>query len=165
MDFKVFIEIPSGSNIKYEAVEETGELKVDRFLYTAFVYPFNYGFIKETKGEDGDPLDTIVLSSYPVQAGVVIKCHAIGLLEMEDEAGIDTKIIAVPDKKIDPVYGEHEDIKSIPEAIKTKIKHFFDHYKELEPGKWIKTGEYKGSEKANKIIQEALKRLSQQKES
>lgn len=151
-DFKVVVEIPSGGGVKYEMDEKTGELTVDRFLHTAFAYPFNYGFIQGTHGQDGDPVDVIILSSSRVMPGSVMKCHAIGLLEMEDEAGIDTKIIAVPDKKIDPWYGVHTSISDIPEMTKQKIKHFFDHYKELEPGKWIKTGEFKDSEDAYKEI-------------
>src|SRR3990172_6040140 len=110
MDFEVFIEIPAGGSVKYETDEKTGKLKLDRFLHTAMVYPFNYGSIEGTMGEDGDPLDAIVLSSQSVFPRVTVKCHAIGLLEMEDEGGIDTKIIAVPDKKIDPEYGTFENI-------------------------------------------------------
>ena len=125
MDFKAYIEISAGSSIKYEVDGETGELTVDRFLHTAFVYPFNYGFVKNTKGEDGDPLDVLILSSLPVQPGVVMKCHALGLLAMEDEEGIDTKILAVPDQKIDPVYGIFEKVKDIPKPTLDKIKHFF----------------------------------------
>lgn len=152
MDFKALIEIPAGSNVKYEQDEETGELVVDRFLYTAFSYPFNYGYIKGTKAEDGDPLDVIVLSSQSVVPGVVIKCHAIGILDMEDEEGQDFKIIAVPDKKVDPVYGEYQDIQSVPQPILNKIKHFFENYKTLEPGKWVKVKEFGGREKAEKAI-------------
>lgn len=153
MDFKAFIEIPAGGSIKYEVDEETGELAVDRFLYTAFSYPFNYGFIKNTKGEDGDPVDVVILSSKAVVPGVVMKCHAIGLLEMEDEEGIDTKIIAVPDKKIDPEYGTMEDIKDVNEAVLAKIKHFFENYKSLEPDKWVKLKNYLGHEEAEKAIE------------
>lgn len=156
MDFKVFIEIPKGSGIKYEVDEKTGELAVDRFLYTAFSFPFNYGYIKNTKGEDGDPLDVVVLSS-PVQAGVVMKCHALGLLEMEDEGGVDTKIIAVADKKVDSENGQMEDIKDVSKATLDKIKHFFEQYKALEPGKWVKVKSYKGKVEAEEEIKKALK--------
>src|SRR3990167_818731 len=99
MDYKVFIEIPIGSSVKYEVDEETGELKVDRFLYTAFSYPFNYGYIKNTLGGDGDPMDAVVLSSQPVVPGVVITCHPVGVLETEDEEGEDAKVIMVPTAK------------------------------------------------------------------
>lgn len=155
MDYKAFIEIPLGSNVKYEVDEETGELTVDRFLHTSMVYPFNYGYIKDTKGKDGDPLDVCVFSSVPVVPGVVMKIHVLGMLEMEDEGGIDTKIIAVPDKKIDPVYGEWTEIADVPQILKDKMKHFMDHMKELEPGKWVKTGEFKGSKDAEEEIKSA----------
>lgn len=150
--FKVFVEIPAGSSIKYEVNEETGELEVDRFLHTAFSYPFNYGYIKDTKGEDGDPVDVVVLSQYPVQAGVVMKCHAIGMLEMSDEEGVDAKILAVPTKKIDPLFGEWEDIKDVPQAILNKIKHFFENYKTLEPGKFVKVDNFKDKKTADAVI-------------
>ncbi len=155
MDFKVFIEIPAGSNIKYEVDEETGELTVDRFLHTAFVYPFNYGYIKDTIGEDKDPVDVVVLSSFPVVPGVVMKCHAIGMLEMEDEEGIDTKVLVVPIAKVDPFYGSWEDIGDVPDAIKAKIKHFFENYKTLEPGKWVKIKDFKGKTEAEAAIEKA----------
>ena len=151
----VFIEIPQGGQVKYELKEE-GALFVDRFLYTSMQYPFNYGFICGTKGEDGDPLDAIVLSSMPVQAGVVLPSQPIGLLEMEDEEGIDTKIIAVPTAKIDPIFGSYKDVKDLPEMVKSKIKHFFEHYKELEPGKWVKVKDWKDANTAKKMIKHAM---------
>lgn len=109
MDFDAFIEIPAQGSIKYEVDEKLNKLRVDRFLHTAMVYPFNYGYVVDSKGEDGDPLDVCVFSSQPVAPGVLMKCHAIGLLETEDEAGTDTKIFAVPDKKIDPSFFWHLD--------------------------------------------------------
>jgi inorganic pyrophosphatase len=156
MEFKVLIEIPIGSGVKYEVDEESGELKVDRFLYTAFRYPFNYGYIKGTKGQDGDPLDAVVLSSEPVFPGIVIKCHQIGVLETEDEEGIDAKIIAVPTKKIDPIYGVYEDIKDVPEALLAKIKHFYENYKTIEPGKWVKVKDFKNATEAEKQIEASM---------
>ncbi len=156
MDFKVFIEIPIGASVKYEVDEETGQLTVDRFLFTAFKYPFNYGYVIGTKGGDGDPVDVVVLSSEPVVPGVVMKCHAVGVLESEDEAGIDAKIIAVPDKKVDPFYGVYENIKDVPEALLAKIKHFYENYKTIEPGKWIKVKEFKDVSEAVKEIQTSL---------
>jgi len=158
MDFKVFIEIPVGSGVKYEVDEETQELKVDRFLYTAFKYPFNYGFIKGTRGGDGDPMDVVVLSSEAVVPGVVIKCHAVGVLETEDEEGIDAKIIAVPKAKIDPLYGVYENIKDVPPAILAKIKHFYENYKTIEPGKWVKVKDFKDALVAEKEIQASLEK-------
>jgi len=156
MEFKAFIEIPANSSIKYELNPETQDLEVDRFLYTAFNYPFNYGFIKNTKGEDGDPLDVIVVSSQPVQAGVVMKCHDVGLLEMEDEEGKDTKIIAVPDKKIDPIFGSYSEIEEVPKPILNKIKHFFENYKTLEPGKWVKVRNFREQKESEKVIKNSL---------
>ena len=154
-DFKVFVEIPIGSGVKYEVDEETKELKVDRFLYTAFRYPFNYGYIVGTRGGDGDPMDVVVLSSEPVVPGVVMKCHAIGVLETEDEEGEDAKVIAVPTAKIDPFYGVYTDIKDVPAALLNKIKHFYENYKTIEPGKWVKVKEFKGASVAEKEIEDS----------
>lgn len=155
MDYKVYIEIPIGSSVKYEFDEETQELKVDRFLYTSFTYPFNYGSIKGTKGGDRDPMDAVVLSSQPVVPGVVMKCKAIGVLKTEDEEGEDAKVIMVPVEKIDPYYGTFEDIKDVPQALLNKIKHFYENYKTLEPGKWVKVSDFSGKEEAEKMIAEA----------
>jgi inorganic pyrophosphatase len=153
----VFIEIPKGSNVKYELDKKTGFIKVDRFLYTAMSYPFNYGFIPNTMAEDGDPIDVLVLSEYPVVPGVVVTSKIIGLLEMKDEAGIDTKLIAVPTLKIDPHFGAYEDIQDVPKGLKDKIKHFFENYKTLEPGKWVEIKEWKGKKEATEVITKLLK--------
>lgn len=155
MDFKVFIEIPIGAGVKYEVDEKTGELTVDRFLYTAFKYPFNYGYIQGTMGGDGDPMDVVVLSSEPVVPGVIMKCHAVGVLETEDEEGIDAKVIAVPTAKIDPYFGVWNDIKDVPEALLNKIRHFYENYKTIEPGKWVKVKEFKDAAAAEKEIEAA----------
>lgn len=151
-----FIEIPAGSSVKYEIDEENGMLMADRFLHTQMTYPTNYGFIVGTKGKDGDPVDVLVLSSQAVVPGVGIKGHVIGMLEMEDEEGIDTKILAVPDKKVDPLYGDWQSIDDVPAHVKDLIKHFFDHYKELEPGKFVKTKEFKSREVAEKEVLESV---------
>lgn len=153
----VFIEIPQNSSIKYELDKESGVIFVDRFLYTAFSYPFNYGFVPGTLAEDGDPVDVLVLSDKQVAPGVVIPSIPIGMLEMEDEEGIDTKIVAVPTLKIDPIYGVYKDITDIPQAIKDKMKHFFEHYKELEPGKWVKIKDWKGKNEAIAAIKKGMK--------
>lgn len=155
-EINVFIEIPQGGSIKYELDKESGIVFVDRFLYTAMIYPFNYGFIPNSHAEDGDPVDVLVLSSQAVQAGTVIPSQPIGMLEMEDEAGIDTKILAVPTEKIDPLYGVYKDIGDFPKALRDKIKHFFEHYKELEPGKWVKVKEWKGKKAAEEEIRKSL---------
>lgn len=156
-EINVFVEIPQGSSIKYELDKDTGIVFVDRFAYTAMFYPFNYGFIPQSKAEDGDPVDVLVISTYPVQSGTVIPARPIGFLEMEDEEGIDTKIIAVPTKKVDPFFAKVEDISDIDEVTKQKIQHFFNHYKELEPGKWVKTKRFLGKEKAIEVIKKSLK--------
>jgi inorganic pyrophosphatase len=155
MDIKVFIEIPYGSHIKYEIDEESGGLVADRILHGANYFPFNYGFIKESKGKDGDPLDVIVLTSQPLIAGVSIKCQVIGMLEMEDEGGIDTKIIATPLLKVDPIYGSYTKIADIHKHTLAMIKDFFDNYKNIEPNKWVKTGEFKDASSAEKEVKES----------
>ncbi len=157
MDFDVLIEIPAQGSVKYEVDEELGKLRVDRFLHTAMYYPFNYGYVENSKGEDGDPLDAIVLSSLPVVPGVLMKCHPVGMLEMTDEGGVDTKVICVPDLKVDPLYGSYANITDVPKHLLDKMKHFMDHMKELEPGKWVKTGEFKDAGHAEKVIASALK--------
>ena len=153
----VFVEIPMDSKVKYEIDEKTGFLMADRFLFTAMKFPFNYGFIPNSVGEDNDPLDVLLLASETVSAGAVVKAKIIGMLEMKDEAGIDTKLIAVPIKKIDPLYGVYENIDDIPVAVKDKIKHFFDHYKELEPGKWVKTERFLDQNKALALLKKLSK--------
>ena len=152
----VVIEIPEGSGVKYELDKDSGAIFVDRVNYGAMVFPFNYGFIPHTKAEDGDPVDVVVLSSQRFVPGSVVAVRVIGMLEMEDEAGIDTKVIAVPEQKIDPFMADIEDIEDIPQAVKDKIKNFFDRYKELEPKKWVKTKNFLSREDAYKSIEKAL---------
>lgn len=156
MNIKVFIEVSAGGHVKYEANEEAHELKVDRFLHTALVFPFNYGSVKGTLAQDGDALDVLVLSREAVEPGVVMDCHPIGLLHMEDEAGIDTKIIAVPNVKIDPIYGKYKNISDVPAPMLKEIKHFFKNYKTLEPGKWVKVKSFKKRAEAEKEIKKSF---------
>lgn len=153
---KFFIEIPSGSSVKYELDEETGELVADRFLFTSEVYPTNYGFIKGTKAEDGDPADILVLSSQTVVPGTIIKGEVIGMLEMEDEEGIDHKFVGVALEKVDPIYGTWKDVTDIPEAIRNRIKHFFETYKALEKGKWVKVKNWIGKTEALKKLEKCM---------
>jgi inorganic pyrophosphatase len=155
-EINVLVEIPQGSSVKYELDKKTGAIFVDRFAYTAMFYPFNYGFIPQTKAKDGDPIDVLVISTYEVAVGSIIPCRPIGLLQMEDEAGIDTKIIALPTKKVDPFYANIDDIEQLPTKTKELIKHFFEHYKELEPGKWVKTKNFLSKEEALKEIKKGL---------
>jgi inorganic pyrophosphatase len=156
MEVDVLIEISKNSNVKYELDKEKNRIRVDRFLYTAMNFPFNYGFIPETLADDGDPVDVVVLSYAPIFPGSLIKVMPIGVLEMEDEAGQDEKIIAVPLKKIDPFWGIYENIDDIPQIYKDQIKHFFENYKTLEPGKWVKIKNWLNKEKAEELINKAL---------
>ncbi|MDZ4228208.1 MAG: inorganic diphosphatase, partial [Candidatus Levybacteria bacterium] len=151
----VFIEIPKDGNIKYELDKESGIIFVDRFLHTAMSYPFNYGFIPNTLSEDGDPIDVLVLGDQEVMPGTVIPSKIIGMLEMTDEAGIDTKIIAVPTEKIDPSSSEINDISEVSNSVKNKIKHFFENYKTLESGKWVKIKDWKGQKEAVAAVNKA----------
>ncbi len=164
-DIYVIIEIPKGSNVKYEIDEETGAIVVDRILYTAMFYPFNYGIIPQTLEEDGDPLDVLVVSHEALAPGTVIRVKPVGILYMEDEEGPDAKIIAVPHPKIDPRFANVNDIKDIPQAVLDQIKHFFEHYKELEPGKWVKVTGWGSAEEAKKRIVDAIERFKREKKS
>lgn len=159
-DLKVLIEIPEGSRVKYELDEETHEMMIDRIMPTAMGYPVNYGLIQDTKGEDGDALDALVFLSETPMPGVVVKCKVIGVLEMEDEEGIDHKILCVPAKtKIDPLCGEWSSLADIPEAKKRQIRHFFEHYKDLEEGKWVKLKDWQNADQANQILEAGQKRF------
>lgn len=153
----VLIEIPKDSAIKYELDKDSGIVMVDRFLHTAMRFPTNYGFVPNTLADDGDPLDVMVLSEYSVAPGTAIPAVVIGMLEMEDEAGIDTKILAVPTSKIDPLFGEMKDITDVPEATKNKMKHFYENYKSLEPGKWVKLKDWKDRATALEAVKKSLK--------
>jgi len=159
-EVNVVIEIPMGSNIKYEYDEEEDVVKVDRVLYTSMMYPFNYGFVPGTLEEDGDPIDVLVITSYPILPGTAIEARPVGILYMRDEEGEDAKIIAVPKDKIDPSYSNIRDIIDLPEAVKNKIVHFFEHYKELEPGKWVKVSGWGSANEAKARINAAIKRAS-----
>ncbi len=161
-DVYVIIEIPAFSNIKYEYKEDLDAILVDRVLYTAMFYPFNYGMIPQTLMPDGDPADVLVISNYSLMPGSVIRVRPIGVLEMEDEEGVDTKIIAVPIEKIDPTWAKVKDINDLPESILNKIKHFFEHYKELEPGKWTKVRGFKSVDEARKMIMDAIERYKKE---
>lgn len=156
-EINVFVEIPQGSSVKYELDKESGVIMVDRFAYTAMFYPFNYGFVPATSAEDGDPVDVLVISSYQVAPGTVIPSRPIGMLEMEDEEGIDTKILAVPTVKVDPFMKNVNNVSDLDETTLKKIQHFFNHYKELEPGKWVKTKNFLPKEKAEEAIKKAMK--------
>ena len=151
------IEIPYGSNIKYEIDKDSGAVVVDRVLYSAMFYPANYGFVPSTLADDGDPADILVLNEYPLQAGSVIPCRLIGVLVMEDESGMDEKLLAVPVSKIDPRYDSIKSIDDLPKATLDKIKNFFETYKMLEPNKWVKVKGFEDANKAEAILDAAIK--------
>ena len=152
----VFVEIPQGSSVKYELDKDSGAIFVDRFLYTAMAYPFNYGFIPNTKAEDGDAMDVMLISSMPVVSGSVVPARPIGILEMEDEAGIDHKILAVPTEKIDPHFSDVKDVGDLTNHMRLRIKHFFESYKQLEPGKWVKIKDFLDKTKAEEEIKKSM---------
>jgi inorganic pyrophosphatase len=153
----VIIEIPKGSNIKYEYDMESGFIIVDRKLFTAMYYPCNYGFIPNTLEKDGDPVDVLVLGETPLAPLSVMKVIPIGVLQTEDEEGHDSKIVAIPISKIDPSFSTVSDIGDVPQHLKDQIKHFFEHYKELEKGKFVKISGWEGKESAVKKISDAIK--------
>jgi inorganic pyrophosphatase len=155
MGYEAVIEIPRGSRNKYEVDHETGRVHLDRVLFTNFVYPIDYGYFDKTLGGDGDPLDALVILEFPVFPGVVVDVRPVGYLVMEDDGGVDEKVICVQTK--DPRYAHIQDIDDVPEQTKNEIKHFFEHYKDLEPGKWVKVGEWHGRADAEKLIEAALK--------
>lgn len=160
----VMVEIPKGSNIKYEYDTESGFIVVDRKLFTSMYYPCNYGFILNTLEKDGDPIDVLVLGETPFVPLSLIKVIPIGVLQTEDEEGHDSKIVAIPTSKIDPSFSTVSDIKDVPQHLKDQIKHFFEHYKELEKGKFVKILGWEGRQSAIKKISDAINSYIKQKE-
>lgn len=152
----VHIEIPQGSNLKYEVDEENGNFMIDRIMPTTMGYPENYGLIEGTHGKDGDALDVLVFTSVPLTPNCYIKCRLIGMLEMEDEAGIDHKLLAVPLAKVDLICGQWQSLDDVPPVRLQRLRHFFEHYKDLEEGKWVKLKEFKDAEAATQLLQESL---------
>ena len=151
------IEIPFGSNIKYEIDKESGAVFVDRVLYSSYYYPANYGFIPNTLADDGDPVDILVVNDYELVPGCVIPVRLIGVLIMEDEAGMDEKLLAVPVTKIDPTYEEVKTYEDLPKATLNKIQNFFETYKTLEPNKWVKVKGFEGIKRAEEIVEASIK--------
>jgi inorganic pyrophosphatase len=159
-DFNVIIEIPAhGEPIKYEVDKETGAMFVDRFMSTAMHYPCNYGYIPHTLSEDGDPVDVLVITPIPLITGVVVRCRAVGMLKMEDEAGEDAKVLAVPIDKLTNLYRDIESPRDLPESILNQISHFFAHYKDLEAGKWVKVRGWVGAEEAKAEVMSGVERF------
>ncbi|MFA5082972.1 MAG: inorganic diphosphatase [Hydrogenophilaceae bacterium] len=160
-DFNVVIEIPAhGEPIKYEVDKATGAMFVDRFMSTAMHYPCNYGYIPHTLSDDGDPVDVLVITPIPLLTGVVVRCRPVGMLKMEDEAGIDAKLLAVPVDKLTSLYRDIESPRDLPESILHQISHFFAHYKDLEAGKWVKVQGWVGAAEAKAEILAGVERYN-----
>ena len=158
-DFNVIIEISAHADpIKYEVDKETGALFVDRFVQTAMHYPCDYGYIPGTLSDDGDPVDVLVVCPFALIPGVVVRCRPIGMLKMTDEAGGDTKLLAVPIDKLTPLYRAIETPRDLPGMVLEQITHFFAHYKDLEPGKWVRIDGWVGPEEAKAEILASVKR-------
>jgi len=155
--FNVVIEIPMNADpVKYEVDKASGALFVDRFIGTAMHYPTNYGYVPQTISGDGDPVDVLVITPFPLIAGSVVPCRAIGILKMEDEGGVDGKVLAVPTNKILPLYSHWEKPEDLQPMILKTIAHFFEHYKDLEAGKWVKVLGWDGPEAARQEILEGV---------
>ncbi|MCE1239480.1 MAG: inorganic diphosphatase [Azonexaceae bacterium] len=158
-DFNVIIEISANSDpIKYEVDKDSGAVFVDRFMGTAMHYPCNYGYINHTIAGDGDPVDVLVITPFALPPGVVIRCRPLGMLAMEDEGGQDAKLLAVPVDKLTPLYKDIKTFEDVPELLRKQIAHFFEHYKDLEPGKWVKVLGWEGIDSAKKEINEGVAR-------
>ena len=158
-DINVIIEVPIGGEpIKYEMDKASGALVVDRFLYTPMRYPGNYGFVPHTLSADGDPIDVLVCNTRAIFPGAVINCRPIGVLVMEDDGGGDEKLLAVPSSKLSQRYDKIRNFSDLPEITSRQIEHFFAHYKDLEPGKWVKLHHWGDAEEAKKLILEAMAR-------
>ena len=161
-DVHAVIEIPLGAvPVKYEIEKESGALFVDRFLHTAMFYPGNYGFIPHTLSADGDPCDILVVSQVPVVPGAVIRCRPVGALVMEDEAGGDEKILAVPVDALHPFYNGVQSYKDLPQIMCEQIAHFFQHYKDLEKGKWVTIVKWLDADGAEQLVIDAIERAKQ----
>jgi len=157
-DFNVIIEIPMhGEPVKYEVDKESGAIFVDRFMNTAMHYPCNYGYIPHTLSDDGDPVDVLVITPVPLNTGVVVRCRPLAVLNMEDESGMDAKVLAVPVDKLSTLYRGLKSHTELPEIVFKQISHFFEHYKDLEPNKWVKIKGWQGIDAARAEILSGVK--------
>jgi inorganic pyrophosphatase len=155
--FNVIIEIPMNADpVKYEVDKESGAIFVDRFMTTAMHYPTNYGYVPETLSGDGDPVDVLVITPYPLIPGVVVPCRPLGILMMEDEAGGDGKVLAVPTNKVLSMYSEWKTVEDVNPMRLKAVTHFFEHYKDLEAGKWVKVLGWEGIDAAKKEIMDGI---------
>ncbi|HKJ21615.1 MAG TPA: inorganic diphosphatase [Gammaproteobacteria bacterium] len=158
-EVNVIIEIPAHSDpVKYEVDKETGAMVVDRFMATAMFYPCNYGYVPRSLSEDGDPVDVLVITPFPLISGSVICCRPVGMLQMSDESGNDAKIIAVPGHGLNSDYSHVKTPHDLPQSLLNQLSHFFQHYKDLEPNKWVKIEGWTGAEEAREEILASLKR-------
>ena len=158
-EFNVVIEIPMNADpIKYEVDKQSGAIFVDRFMTTAMHYPANYGYIPQTIADDDDPVDVLVHTPFPLMPGVVVRCRALGVLRMEDESGGDAKLLAVPTDEICPWFSYWKSVEDVPQERLRQIQHFFEHYKDLEPGKWVKVVGWAGIDVAHAEITDGMKR-------
>lgn len=163
-EINVIIEIPANANpIKYEVDKDTGALFVDRFMSAPMFYPCNYGYVNDTLSLDGDPVDILVPTPYPLQAGSVICCRPVGVLKMSDESGEDAKVIAVPISKLSKEYDHIENVNDLPELLRAQITHFFERYKELEKGKWVKVEGWGDIDEAKAEIESSYARAQENK--
>ena len=164
-DFNVVIEIPMRADpVKYEVDKLSGAIFVDRFMSTAMHYPCNYGYIPHTISQDGDPVDVLVIAQFPLPPGVVVRCRPIGMLDMEDEAGGDAKLLAVPVDKLTSMYSNVGSPRDLPQLMLDQISHFFAHYKDLEMGKFVKIKGWRDVEEAKKEIMESVRRFDEAKD-
>lgn len=160
-EVNVIIEIPAHSDpVKYEVDHDTGAMFVDRFMNTAMYYPCNYGYIPHTLSEDGDPVDVLVVAPHALISGSVIRCRPIGMLKMSDESGVDSKVLAVPADKLCVTYRGVKQPGDLPEPLLAQIAHFFEHYKDLEPNKWVKVEGWVGTEEAKQEVLTCIRRYS-----
>ena len=156
-DINVIIEISAqGDPIKFEVDKDSGAVFVDRFMGTSMRYPINYGYVPHTIAGDGDPVDVLVVTPFPLAPGVVIRCRPVGVLKMEDDGGLDAKVVAVPVSKLTPLYDKVQSTEDLPELLMKQTVHFFEHYKDLEPGKWVKVQGWGTVEEAKQEIVNGL---------
>ncbi len=160
-DINVIIEIPANADpVKYEVDKDSGAMVVDRFMATAMHYPCNYGYIPDTLCGDGDPADVLVVTPFPLITGAVIRCRPIGVLQMTDESGEDAKLLAVPVGKLTPLYDDIKEARDLPDILLHQIAHFFEHYKDLEKGKWVRIDGWKDAAAARAEIEDAVRRAA-----
>ncbi|MEQ6291972.1 inorganic diphosphatase [Vogesella sp. GCM10023246] len=161
-DFNVVIEISANAApIKYEFDKESGALMVDRFMGTSMMYPANYGFVPQTLAGDGDPVDVLVVTPFPLPPSVVIRVRALGMIKMEDDGGVDAKLVAVPVEKLCPMYKDIQKLEDLPQLLRDQMVHFFEHYKDLEKGKWVKIQGWGSMEDATRELVEGIERAKQ----